>query len=154
MLDSKLSWECGKFQLTRWSQEVVSFHAITTHPPPTRQVRRLTRLYITRMLTRFESNLVLLPIWDYKRQNWVCRLVSGQSNEHRIFLVSLLSANLKGTVDWISHFQALSCTFLIPLSSRLGNPIEGLIIRIIVFTQDYFESYPLYLLNCYMVSYF
>ena len=35
ILDSQLSWESGKFQLARWSHEVVIFPERTTHPPPT-----------------------------------------------------------------------------------------------------------------------
>ena len=33
ILDCQLSWESGKFQLARWSQEVVLFPERTTHPP-------------------------------------------------------------------------------------------------------------------------
>ena len=33
ILDSQLSWESGKFQLARWSHEVVLFSERTTHPP-------------------------------------------------------------------------------------------------------------------------
>ena len=33
ILDSQLSWESGKFQLARWSQEVALFPVNTTHPP-------------------------------------------------------------------------------------------------------------------------
>ena len=36
ILDSQLSWESGKFQLARWSHEVVIFPAIVH--PPTRRV--------------------------------------------------------------------------------------------------------------------
>ena len=36
ILDSQLSWESGKFQLARWSHEVVIFPAIITHPPTRR----------------------------------------------------------------------------------------------------------------------
>ena len=32
ILDSQLSWESGKFQLARWSHEVVIFPERTTHP--------------------------------------------------------------------------------------------------------------------------
>ena len=32
ILDSQLSWESGKFQLARWSHEVVLFPERTTHP--------------------------------------------------------------------------------------------------------------------------
>ena len=33
ILDSQLSWESGKFQLARWSHEVVIFPEGITHPP-------------------------------------------------------------------------------------------------------------------------
>ena len=47
ILDSQLSWESGKFQLARWSHEVVLFPERTSHPPATHHMDFSCWIYCT-----------------------------------------------------------------------------------------------------------